>query len=168
MQSLSVPRNPCECSGGPWQTCILQLCNLPQYFTRETKVSKESFWEWHNRFWHILKFPTAQTNHGAEAMATPAIQIPGITGNHSWSPRNVWAWIRTTVLGVWMLPAKLPLRKRWCWAEWAILFCYSSKLSCYNCQVTCRERFRLLAFFFFLKKILRKNSWWKDNIPRHL
>ena len=147
----------CECSGGPWQTCILQFCNLPQYFTRGTKVSKESFWEWHNCFWHILKFPTAQTNHGAEAVATPATQIPGITGNHSWSPRNAWAWIRTTVLGVWMPPAKLPLLKRRCWAEWAISFCCSAKLSCYNGQVTRRDRCSdcWLFFFFFLKKTLR-------------
>lgn len=31
----------CECSGGPRQTCILQFCNLPQYFTSETKVSQK-------------------------------------------------------------------------------------------------------------------------------
>lgn len=61
-------------------------CNSATYHIAflETKVFKEGFRAWHDCLWHILKFPMAQTTHGAEAMDTTRTQIPGITGNSSW------------------------------------------------------------------------------------
>lgn len=93
-------------------------------FTLETEVSKEAFREWYNCLWHILKFPIAQANHGAEAMASRATKIPSILGTPpaSLSQTCLEPELEPTVLGVWMPPAKLPQLERQCWAERVTLF----------------------------------------------
>ena len=90
------------------------FCNLPQYFTLETEVSKEAFREWHNCLWHILKFPIAQTNKSWSG---------GYGHSSNQNPRHYWELFLSlpemsepgpelTVLGVRMPPPKPPLLKR--------------------------------------------------------
>lgn len=139
-------QEPVNVLGGLWKTCILQFCNLPQYFTREAKVFKRKLLGMAS-FLAYFKISNSIDKSWGRGYGHSSNPDPW----HYWEPflasQKCLSLDQNYSVGcVDATSWKLPLLKRWCWAEWAILFCLFLQASCYNCQVTCRERFRLLAF----------------------